>query len=180
MSNTNAFSSSLRLRDMAMLRNDTVSQAPTFIEIPVTDRTTGNPSLLGLLGFLIPYTSTILTLCQFQGATPPYTLIGLSGDYYFLGAIAMVLAGIGEFILGNSMLFLNCWKSACKLTTIISFPNGGLHHLRLPLGFSGLHPRPHSRYYCSIRRARRRERCCVQRVSKLPQYYHVSTHRFVS
>lgn len=53
-------------------------------------------------GFLIPYTSTILTLCQFDGAVPPYTLIGLSGDYYFLGAIAMNIAGICEFILGNS------------------------------------------------------------------------------
>jgi hypothetical protein len=59
--------------------------------------------LLGLLGFLIPYTSTIFTLCQFQGALPPYTLVGLTADYYFFGAIVMVLAGIAEFILGNSM-----------------------------------------------------------------------------
>jgi p-aminobenzoyl-glutamate transporter AbgT len=51
---------------------------------------------------LIPYTSTIFTLCQFNGAVPPYTLVGLTADYYFLGSIAMVLAGIGEFILGNS------------------------------------------------------------------------------
>lgn len=57
-----------------------------------------NPSLLGLLGFLIPYTSTILILCQFQGALPPYSLVGLNGDYYFLGSIAMVLAGIGECV----------------------------------------------------------------------------------
>lgn len=62
----------------------------------------GNPSLLGLLAFLIPYTSTILTLCQLSGAVPPYTLVGLSGDYYFLGAIAMNLAGLMEFILGNT------------------------------------------------------------------------------
>ena len=61
-----------------------------------------NPTLLGLLCFLIPYTSTILTLCQFSGAVPPYTLTGLSGDYYFLGAIGMNLAGLAEFILGNS------------------------------------------------------------------------------
>jgi len=64
-----------------------------------------NPSLLGLIGFLIPYTSTILTLCQFQGALPPYSLVGLSADYYFLGSIAMVIAGIGEFILGNTFPF---------------------------------------------------------------------------
>jgi succinate-acetate transporter protein len=61
-----------------------------------------NPTLLGLIGFLVPYTSTILILCGFQGAVAPQSLVGLSGDYYFFGAIAMVLAGIAEFILGNS------------------------------------------------------------------------------
>ena len=61
----------------------------------------GNPTLLGLLGFLIPYTSTMLILCGFRGSVVPYSLIGLDGDYYFLGAIAMNLAGICEFILGN-------------------------------------------------------------------------------
>ncbi|EMC94004.1 hypothetical protein BAUCODRAFT_74835 [Baudoinia panamericana UAMH 10762] len=64
-----------------------------------------NPTLLGLLGFLIPYTSTVLTLCQLSGSEPPYTLIGLSGDYYFLGCIAMNIAGICEFILGNTLPF---------------------------------------------------------------------------
>lgn len=66
----------------------------------------GNPTLLGLLGFLIPYTSTCLILCGFQGADPPTSLIGLTGDYYFIGGIAMILAGIAEFILGNSMFLL--------------------------------------------------------------------------
>ncbi|THZ93083.1 hypothetical protein D6C82_09080 [Aureobasidium pullulans] len=61
-----------------------------------------NPTLLGLLGFLIPYTSTIFTLCGLRGAVAPTSLIGLNGDYYFLGAIAMNLAGIAEFILGNT------------------------------------------------------------------------------
>jgi succinate-acetate transporter protein len=64
----------------------------------------GNPTLLGLIGFLIPYTSTILILCGFQGAVAPQSLVGLSGDYYFFGAIAMNIAGIAEFILGNSKL----------------------------------------------------------------------------
>ncbi|KAJ4376505.1 hypothetical protein N0V86_006617 [Didymella sp. IMI 355093] len=62
----------------------------------------GNPTLLGLIGFLIPYTSTILILCGFQGAVAPQSLVGLSGDYYFFGCIAMNLAGIAEFILGNT------------------------------------------------------------------------------
>lgn len=65
----------------------------------------GNPTLLGLLGFLIPYTSTCLILCGFQGADPPTSLIGLTGDYYFIGGIAMILAGIAEFILGNTFPF---------------------------------------------------------------------------
>lgn len=62
-----------------------------------------NPTLLGLIGFLVPYTSTVLILCGFQGALAPQSLIGLSGDYYFFGALAMNVAGIAEFILGNSM-----------------------------------------------------------------------------
>lgn len=65
----------------------------------------GNPTLLGLLCFLIPYSSTIFILCQFQGAIPPTSLVGLTGDYYFLGGIGMVLAGIAEFILGNTYPF---------------------------------------------------------------------------
>lgn len=65
---------------------------------------TANPTLLGLIAFLVPYTSTILILCGFQNAVAPTSLVGLSGDYYFFGAMGMVLAGIAEFILGNSML----------------------------------------------------------------------------
>ncbi|KAL5113142.1 hypothetical protein ACEQ8H_008994 [Pleosporales sp. CAS-2024a] len=61
-----------------------------------------NPTLLGLVGFLIPYTSTILILCGFQGSVAPQSLVGLSGDYYFFGCIAMNMAGIAEFILGNT------------------------------------------------------------------------------
>lgn len=65
----------------------------------------GNPTLLGLLSFLIPYTSTIFVLIGWGGATPPTSLVGLSGDYYFLGCIGMVVAGLAEFILGNTFPF---------------------------------------------------------------------------
>lgn len=65
----------------------------------------GNPTLLGLLCFLIPYSSTIFTLIGWAGAVPPTSLVGLTGDYYFLGSIGMVLAGIAEFILGNTYPF---------------------------------------------------------------------------
>ncbi|KAE9363559.1 GPR1/FUN34/YaaH-class plasma membrane protein-like protein [Stipitochalara longipes BDJ] len=61
----------------------------------------GNPTLLGLLGFLIPFSSTIFCLLQFQGSTPS-SLASVSGTFYFLGGIAMNVAGIAEFILGNS------------------------------------------------------------------------------
>jgi uncharacterized protein len=61
----------------------------------------GNPTLLGLLGFLIPFSSTIFCLLQFQGSTPS-SLASVSGIFYFLGGIAMNVAGIAEFILGNS------------------------------------------------------------------------------
>ena len=65
----------------------------------------GNPTLLGLFCFLVPYSSTIFILCGFQGAVPPTSLIGLDGDYYFIGAIGMVLAGLAEFVLGNTFPF---------------------------------------------------------------------------
>ena len=65
----------------------------------------GNPTLLGLISFLIPYTSTIFCLLGWGGAVPPTSLVGLSGDYYFLGAIGMNIAGICEFILGNTYPF---------------------------------------------------------------------------
>ncbi len=61
-----------------------------------------NPTLLGLICFLIPYTSTMLILLQWDGASPPSSLIGLDGDYYMIGGIGMILAGIFEFILGNT------------------------------------------------------------------------------
>lgn len=66
----------------------------------------GNPTLLGLLCFLIPYTSTMCILLQLDGADPPTSLIGLTGDYYFIGTIGMTLAGVAEFVLGNTFPFV--------------------------------------------------------------------------
>lgn len=61
----------------------------------------GNPTLLGTMGFLIPFTTTVLCCLQWRGAGPA-SFTGISGTYYFLGGIAMNVAGICEFILGNS------------------------------------------------------------------------------
>jgi len=61
----------------------------------------GNPTLLGIVGFLIPFTTTMLSLLQWRGASPE-SFNSISGTWYFLGGIAMNIAGICEFILGNS------------------------------------------------------------------------------
>ncbi|KAH0380609.1 hypothetical protein KCU92_g7435, partial [Aureobasidium melanogenum] len=62
----------------------------------------GNPTLLGLICFLVPYTSTIFILTGLHGSVAPTSLIGLDGDYYMIGFVGMILAGIAEFILGNT------------------------------------------------------------------------------
>lgn len=99
----NALSSNPLHLDGAIWQSDLVCSRTAASGTNITsDLYIANPTLLGLIGFLIPYTSTVLILCQFRGAIPPYSLAGLSGDYYFLGAIAMNLAGVAEFILGNS------------------------------------------------------------------------------
>ncbi|KAK4540377.1 hypothetical protein LTR36_009234 [Oleoguttula mirabilis] len=61
----------------------------------------GNPTLIGLLGFLIPFSTTVFCLLEFRG-TNPTSLTAISGAYYFIGGIAMNLAGIFELILGNT------------------------------------------------------------------------------
>lgn len=61
----------------------------------------GNPTLLGVLGFLIPFSSTVFSLLMFQGSSP-LSIVSISGTFYMFGGIAMVIAGLGEFILGNT------------------------------------------------------------------------------
>lgn len=65
----------------------------------------GNPTLLGLLGFLVPFTTTMFCLLEFQGGSVA-SLASICGSWYFFGGIAMVLAGICEFILGNTFPFV--------------------------------------------------------------------------
>ncbi|KAI9650323.1 hypothetical protein NHQ30_000336 [Ciborinia camelliae] len=64
----------------------------------------GNPTLLGLIGFLVPFTSTVLSLLHFQGSSPQ-SLVSLGGAFYTFGGVAMSIAGIAEFILGNTFPF---------------------------------------------------------------------------
>lgn len=69
----------------------------------------GNPTLLGVCGFLIPFQTTMFCILGWRGASVA-SLVEVSGAFYFLGGIAMVLAGIAEFILGNSMSFLTLYS----------------------------------------------------------------------
>ena len=97
-------SSNHRPRNVVTLRSDSVYllEACEYDAEQQLTSLTGNPTLLGLISFLVPYTSTILILCGFQRAVVPQSLVGLGGDYYFFDALAMSVAGIAEFILGNS------------------------------------------------------------------------------
>jgi len=61
----------------------------------------GNPTMLGTIGFLVPFTTTMLSLLQWRGASPA-SFNSISGSWFFMGGIAMNIAGICEFILGNS------------------------------------------------------------------------------
>jgi len=64
-------------------------------------RRLGNPTLLGILGFNIPFTATVFCLLQYQGSSV-MSLTAISGSYYFMGGIALNIAGLAEFILGNT------------------------------------------------------------------------------
>jgi succinate-acetate transporter protein len=64
----------------------------------------GNPTLLGVMGFVIPFQTTMWCLLQFKGADAT-SLVAISGSWYFIGGICMSLAGICEFILGNTFPF---------------------------------------------------------------------------
>jgi succinate-acetate transporter protein len=128
---------------------------------------------------LIPYTSTILILCGFQGAVAPQSLIGLSGDYYFFGCIAMNIAGIAEFILGNSEY--STFGSVGVIADLCrSVPNGGLPHLWQSLGQSRIHSGSHPSDHVSVFRAWRRQWRSIQLISRLPQRHNVSTSRQIS
>ena len=111
-------------------------------------RRLGNPTLLGLMGFLVPFTNTMLVLLEFQGSNAN-SLAAICGPWYFFGGIAMVIAGLCEFILGNTFpftVFIICKSSA-------RFP-----HLELlliwrswrPLGGNRLHQRPLAPARCGL------------------------------
>ncbi|KAF2089246.1 GPR1/FUN34/YaaH-class plasma membrane protein-like protein [Saccharata proteae CBS 121410] len=64
----------------------------------------GNPTLVGVAGFLLPFTTTVMCLLDFRGASAA-SFASISGSWLFIGGIAMNIAGICEFILGNTFPF---------------------------------------------------------------------------
>jgi succinate-acetate transporter protein len=65
----------------------------------------GNPTLLGVIGFMVPFTSIVLSFLQFEGSSTQ-SVTAISASFYFFGGIAMNIAGIAEFILGNTFPFV--------------------------------------------------------------------------
>jgi len=61
----------------------------------------GNPTPLGIASFLLCLTPFSADLMGWAGATTNSTVVP-SGAYYFIGGIGLYIAGILEFILGNT------------------------------------------------------------------------------
>lgn len=64
-------------------------------------KTLGNPTALGIVSFLLTFAPTSCCLMGWRGATSN-SLLALIGAYYFMGGMALYVAGILEFIIGNT------------------------------------------------------------------------------
>lgn len=65
----------------------------------------GNPTSLGIVCFVLNLCPTSCILMGFRGLTAAGQL-SLLGTYYSMGAIGMIVAGILEFIVGNTFPFV--------------------------------------------------------------------------
>ena len=64
-------------------------------------KTLGNPTALGIVSFVLTFTPTSCCLMGWRGATTN-SLLALIGSFYFMGGMALYVAGILEFIIGNT------------------------------------------------------------------------------
>lgn len=64
-------------------------------------KTFGNPTALGIVSFLLTFTPTSCCLMGWRGATAN-SLLALIGPYYFMGGMALYVAGLLEFFIGNT------------------------------------------------------------------------------
>lgn len=61
----------------------------------------GSPTVLGIISYLMVLTPTACFFMEWAG-TGPSSLITIIGDFYFLGGLGMVIAGVMEWVLGNT------------------------------------------------------------------------------
>lgn len=65
----------------------------------------GNPTALGIICFILNLLPTSTILMGWRGQTAAGQL-GLQGVYYFCGGLGMCVAGVLEFIIGNTFPFV--------------------------------------------------------------------------
>ncbi|KIS68742.1 uncharacterized protein UMAG_03310 [Mycosarcoma maydis] len=68
-------------------------------------KTFGNPTSFGIVSFLLTLMPTSCCLMGWRGATSN-SLLALIGAFYFMGGMAMIIAGLLEFVIGNTFPFL--------------------------------------------------------------------------
>ncbi|SNX84916.1 related to ATO3 - plasma membrane protein with possible role in export of ammonia [Melanopsichium pennsylvanicum] len=64
-------------------------------------KTFGNPTALGIVSFLLTFAPTSCCLMGWRGASSN-SLLALIGAYYFMGGMALYVAGLLEFVIGNT------------------------------------------------------------------------------
>jgi len=94
----------------------------------------GNPTPLGIAGFLLCLTPISVYLMGF-GATTAGSTVGQTGPYYFLGGLCLIIAGILEWAIGNTFpsvvfatfggFYLSNGISNDPMHNIASFYGGG-------------------------------------------------------
>ncbi|PWN46789.1 hypothetical protein IE53DRAFT_6411 [Violaceomyces palustris] len=64
-------------------------------------KTFGNPTALGIVSFLLTFTPTCCCLMGWRGSNSN-SVVSLLGAYYFMGGLGLYVAGVMEFIIGNT------------------------------------------------------------------------------
>lgn len=65
----------------------------------------GNPTPLGIAGFLLSLTPVSFYLMQF-GSSSAASVTSIAGSLYILGGVCMILSGLLEWVLGNTFPFV--------------------------------------------------------------------------
>ncbi|KAJ6605949.1 GPR1/FUN34/yaaH family-domain-containing protein, partial [Mycena sp. CBHHK59/15] len=64
-----------------------------------------NPTPLAIISYILALTPTSCILMTWDGAAPT-SLVGIIGAFYFIGGLGMTIAGIFEWVLGNTFPFV--------------------------------------------------------------------------